>query len=208
MLWQDTVLTFLMNHGSTVGVVVLGTLVTLAGMFISLRDCRVKMRSCRTAREEQSVKYSCNVCLLLSGDMVINSYDVVDPKSSADWASTRMVRLSAEAVDLCFADCLKKLLYSKTLITPSEIDPKNLGKRIAQFCCFPSHRKLDEGCKLVQVSADRDGNLELLPTKYERNAGFAHCNDLVIHCSLYSDDLPENIREAFALSTGSCKWNT
>ena len=205
---EEHILTFLMNHGSTVGVVVLAELGMFAGMFVRWRDCRGKKRSCRTTQEERIVKYVCNVRLLLSGDMVISSYDVVDPESSADWQSTRMVRLSAEAVDLCFVDCLKRLLYSKTVITPSEIDPKSLGKRIAQFCGFPSFRKLDEASKVVEASADRDGNMDLLPTKYDgKHGGFSHCNELTIHCSLHSDDLLENIRKAFSLSTGSCKWN-
>lgn len=157
------------------------------------------------------MEYMCDVRLLLSGDMVIVSFDVLERTSCGDWASNRMVRLSAEAVDLCFVDCLKGLLYSKaitTVPTMSKTEFKNYSKRNTLFCGYSSYRKLDEESKLVEVLADRDGNLKLVPTQYESDGGFSHRNDLAIHGSLHSDDLMENIRKAFALSIGSCKWHT
>lgn len=212
MSWLDRVLNFLMDHGSTVGVVVLATLTTLAGMFVNRPGRRAEKRHCRTAGENTIMEYMCDVRLLLSGDMVITSWDVLEQKSCGDWASHRMARLSAEALDLGFADCLKALLYSKaitTVPTMSETEFKNYNKRKPLFCGFSSYRKLDEESKLVDVMADKNGNIELVPMKYEgNNGGFSHCNDLIIHCSLHSDDLLANVRKAFSLSTGSCKWNT
>ena len=151
-------------------------------------------------------QYSCNVHLLLSGEIMVQSYDVIDPNSFADWGSLRMVRLSCEAVDLCLVDCVKKLLYSKKLITPSEIDPKILCKNIAQFCGFPSYKKLDEHSKLLLINANEDGDIQLLPTQYEKNAGFTHLNDLSLYASLHDDDLIAKIHQAFALCVGSFKW--
>lgn len=211
MLWLDSLLSFLMDHGSTVGVVVLATLVTLAGMFVNHPGRRAGRRHCRTADKGNIMEYMCDVRLLLSGDMVIASYDVLEQKSCGDWVSHRMARLSAEAVDLCFADCLKALLYSKAITTVpmmSETEFKNYSKRNTLFYGYSSYRKLDEESKLVQVMADRDGNLKLVPTQYEGDGGFSHRNDLTIHGSLHSDDLMENIRKAFFLSIGSCKWNS
>ena len=149
-------------------------------------------------------QYACNVHLLLSGEIMVQSYDVIDLNSAADWASLRMVRLSCEAVDLCLVDCIKNLLYSKKLIMPSEIAPKS--KMIAQFCGFPSYKKLDEHSKLLMIYANENGDIQLLPTKYEKNAGFTHLNDLSIYASLHDDDLMEKIHQAFDLCIGSFKW--
>ena len=151
-------------------------------------------------------QYACDVRLLLSGEIMVQSYDVIDPNSAADWGSLRMVRLSCEAVDLCLVDCIKKLLYSKKLITPSEIDPKGRMKMIAQFCSFPNYKKLDEHSKLLCIDANEDGDIQLLPTKYEKNAGFAHLNNLSLYASLHDDDLIEKIHQAFDLCIGSFKW--
>ena len=159
----------------------------------------------QTNQRKIKYQYACSVHLLLSGEIMIQSYDVIDPNSAADWASLRMVRLSYEAVDLCLVDCVKKLLYSKKLITPSEIiDPK--GKMITQFCGFPSYKKLDEHSKLLIIYANEDGDIQLLPTEYEKNAGFAHLNDLSLYASLHDDDLMEKIHQAFDLCIGSFKW--
>ena len=211
MRWLDSLLSFLMDHGSTVGVVVLATLTTLAGMFLNRPARRAVKRRRQSAKEENIMEYMCNVRLLLSGDMVIVSFDVLEQKSCGDWVSHRMARLSAEAVDLCFVDCLKALLYSKAITTVpsmSKEEFKNYSKRNPQFCGYSSYRKLDEESKLVEVLADRDGNLKLVPTRYERGGGFSHCNELAIHGSLHSADLMENIRKAFDLSIGSSKWST
>jgi len=162
----------------------------------------------RQPENQKKIKYqySCNVCLLLSGDIMVQSYDVIDPNSFADWGSLRMVRLSREVIDLCLVDCIKKLLYSKKIITPSEIDPKMLNKMIPQFCGFPSYKKLDEHSKLLYINANEDGDIQLLPTQYEKNAGFAHLNDLSIYASIGDDDLIAKIRQAFDLCVGSFKW--
>lgn len=151
---------------------------------------------------------ACNVFKLLSGDVIIISYDVIDKKATADWLSLRMVRLSSEALNLCFAECLERLLYSKTIINPAEVDVKNLGKKIAQFCGFPSLQKLDEASKLVIVYGDNEGSLKFLPTKYEHKAGFSHCNELAIGGNLRDEDLLEKLHKSFSLSVGSAKWNT
>ena len=212
MSGRDSVLNFLVNHGSTVGVVVLATLTTLAGMFVKQPARRAVKPPRKSAKEENLMKYMCEVRLLLSGDMVIVSFDVLEQKNCGDWVSHRMARLSAEAVDLCFVDCLRALLYSKAITNApsmSEEEFKKYRKRNPQFCGYSSYRKLDEESKLVGVLADRDGNLKLLPTKYERRGGgFSHCNELTIHDSLHSETLLENLRKAFALSVGSGKWNT
>ena len=211
MSGQDNVLDFLVNHGSTVGVVVLASLTTLAGMFLNRPGRHAVKHPRPSAKEENIMEYMCNVRLLLSGDMIINSYDVLEQKNCGDWGSNRMARLSAEAVDLCFVACLKTLLYSKAITTVpsmSKDEFKNYNKRHPQFCGYSGYRKLDEESKLVEILADRDGNLKLVPTRYERNGGFSHCNELTIHDSLHSGNLLENLRKAFALSSGSGKWNT
>ena len=211
MSGQDNVLDFLVNHGSTVGVIVLASLTTLAGMFLNRPARHAVKRPRPGAKEENIMEYMCDVRLLLSGDMIINSYDVLEQKNCADWVSPRMARLSAEAVDLCFVDCLKALLYSKAITnvpSMSEEEFKKYRKRNTQFCGYSSHRKLDEESKLVEVLADKDGNLQLVPMKYERSGGFSYCDELTIHDSLHSGNLLENLRKAFALSSGSGKWNT
>ncbi|MBR4878189.1 MAG: hypothetical protein IKU14_10840 [Rhodocyclaceae bacterium] len=211
MSGQDSVLNFLVNHGSTVGVIVLASLTTLAGMFLNRPERRAVEPPRQSAKEENIMEYMCGVRLLLSGDMIINSYDVLEQKNCADWVSPRMARLSAEAVDLCFVDCLKALLYSKAITnvpSMSEEEFKKYRKRNPLFCGYSSYRKLDEESKMVDVLADKDGNLKLVPMKYERSGGFSHGNELTIHDSLHSGTLLENLRKAFALSVGSGKWNT
>ena len=153
------------------------------------------------------MKYACELRLLLSGEMLIISYNVIEPNTTADWLSTRMVRLSAEVVDLCLVDCVKNLLYSKQVVQPAEIDPKMLCKNIAQFGGFSSAKKLDEHSKSVLLIADENGNMALEVSHYEQNGGFVGNKETpTIYGSLSDDDFIEKIHQAFDLCIGSLKW--
>lgn len=63
MSGQDSVLDFLVNHGSTVGVVVLASLTTLAGMFLNRPARHAVKRPRPSAKEENIMEYMCDVRL-------------------------------------------------------------------------------------------------------------------------------------------------
>ena len=151
------------------------------------------------------MNYYCGIRLLLSGDIIIVSHDIVD---GCGWLSRRRVRISEEARELCFSLCLKEILYSQNSIDPLSIDANILTKDFLKFCGFASMKKLDENCKLVAVSGTQDGDIEFIPTKYEENHEFAHAPSLSVKANIGASDLLEKLHKSFSLSVGSAKWNT
>ena len=152
------------------------------------------------------MNYSCDVRLLWSNEIIITSFDVIEPKNTADWTSLRMVRLSKEAINLCFADSLKNLLYSKKLINPQEIDPKLLLKNTAKFAGYTSFKQLNIHSKIISVYGNKKGELEFVPMKYERDGSFSFLSNLTLKTNFNSADLLEKLYQAFELSVGSYKW--
>ena len=71
---------------------------------------------------------------------------------------------------------------------------------------------VDAGATQITVEIKKGGSLYIrvtdngcgIPAADVPTAFLPHATSKIRH----SDDLLQNIREAFALSTGSCKWNT